>query len=378
MYEDKAEDDEVVGQTQTVPVTRGLRAAVAARGLPRRPDLAALYQRVVDAQSAPTDFAEVRDVAQSRATAGQRDFLGGLALSTLGGKTMAPTGRALSESGIEAAKSLRANAADIGYYDPETGAFVENPVAARTRADKTALDTIRLAELGETAELNAEQRRYTTDVNAEVRREANEDRRQANADRRQAAADRAEDRRRATADGKPLTPSQLGKVLTAQEHEKTANMLKGEFREDYVARVVPVGEVQNWLSRTVPILSTGTMHEQAEWWRNYNRYVNNPERKEMFGATLTNNEQSTWNASTINPNMDANEVKRALATQAELAQRATERYTKLLMARSRGEQVNTLKDERPYDAVPPRPAETKTLGNKVYEKHGGKWYLRGG
>jgi hypothetical protein len=88
-----------------------------------------------------------------------------------------------------------------------------------------------------------------------------------------------------------------------------------------------------------------TEKARAEWWANYQKYIENPERNAMFGATLTDNELKTWNASSINPSMDPRYVRHRLEIQQEVAQAAAEKAA--LVALEKGASMTSIRLQFP-------------------------------
>jgi hypothetical protein len=86
-------------------------------------------------QQNPNDFSGMEGVERGRKNDARRDAQGGMLLSTFGGTRLAPRGGEVFQKAM-ASKPIRPNAADLGYFDPETGDYVENPTNAKTRRDK--------------------------------------------------------------------------------------------------------------------------------------------------------------------------------------------------------------------------------------------------
>lgn len=75
------------------------------------------------------------------------------------------------------------------------------------------------------------------------------------------------------------------------------------------------------------------LEEEQGWWGIYERINKIPERAAAFGATLTNNEQSSWDSADINPGMSDAQIKRNLRTRLGIVQdklgKITESYRAL-------------------------------------------------
>lgn len=68
--------------------------------------------------------------------------------------------------------------------------------------------------------------------------------------------------------------------------------------------------------------------DQANWWQNYQEQTNLV-RNQLFGSALTATEKASFDAQNIVPGMDAGEIKRRLAQQTAIADKA---YSKLVKA----------------------------------------------
>ena len=144
----------------------------------KRPDIAKLYAELARRNTAPVDYSSVTPVAQARQDAGGRDFAAGLALSMLGGQTLAPTGRSLIESAQSLRAPMRLNEADVAYQNPDTGQFIDAPGNTQRRQDKVTEFQITALEKAQQQEaLRAEQalRRQELDARAAADRQQRAD-----------------------------------------------------------------------------------------------------------------------------------------------------------------------------------------------------------
>lgn len=119
---------------------------------PGRPDVGQLYGKLANLTAAPVDLSPLKAVAAANQEGSQRDFLGGLALSALGGRRLSRTGQDLAREGLERGKPLRPNAADVGYENPETGEIVANPSMQRNQDIKAVETQIKGVESAEAKE----------------------------------------------------------------------------------------------------------------------------------------------------------------------------------------------------------------------------------
>lgn len=132
---------------------------------PGRPDVGKLYGKLADLTAAPVDLSPLKAVAAANREGSQRDFLGGMALSALGGRRLSRTGQDLAREGLERGKSLRPNAADVGYENPNTGEIVANPAMQRGQDIKSVETQIKGVEAA-----NAKEDNIATRLLAEMER----------------------------------------------------------------------------------------------------------------------------------------------------------------------------------------------------------------
>ena len=111
-----------------------------------RPDLETLYGRLAKLTETPLDLAPLKAIAAASKEGSQRDFLGGLAMTTLGGKTMQRQGQSLIDHALVEGKPLRPNAADVAYTNPDTGDMVANPMTAQSQGIKSTEFQIKAVE----------------------------------------------------------------------------------------------------------------------------------------------------------------------------------------------------------------------------------------
>lgn len=84
----------------------------------------------------------------------------------------------------------------------------------------------------------------------------------------------------------------------------------------------------------------GKNKDRVNWWKNF-KMLDVKLRNDLFGATLTNNEQKSWDSVTVSENSDPSFVKKAMATRAKIAQDALNR--ELESYSDAGYDVNRLK-----------------------------------
>lgn len=105
---------------------------------------------------------------------------------------------------------------------------------------------------------------------------------------------------------------------TAFDTGKAVDMLKA-FKPSYgnvetilgkKYKGVPIlGTLSNWLSRTAPIATDEEREAKAEWWADYGKLLELPERHALFGSALSRTEGTSWDKVTINPNMEPEQIQ---------------------------------------------------------------------
>lgn len=98
----------------------------------------------------------------------------------------------------------------------------------------------------------------------------------------------------------------------------TIMSLAGRFNPEFV-NTTPVGDLENWISNN--LLGTEGMKAQAEWWRDFKKFYENPARHKLFGSALTASEIAAWKASSITPNSTPEEIERSLRTLNKMVQK---------------------------------------------------------
>ncbi len=167
---------------------------------------------------------------------------------------------------------------------------------------------------------------------SKVRAEARAD---AAADRAAAAAERAarNDERRlelAEEEAARKRTGGTGKAMRQGDADKLESQLNaysylkdsvGTF-DDKFAGNAATGELENWAQGK---LGTGTPG-QRDWWANF-RTADNLIRNELFGASLTGGEKAAYAATTVDPSMKPDVVRKNLARRAEIAKEVLSRRT---------------------------------------------------
>jgi len=101
--------------------------------------------------------------------------------------------------------------------------------------------------------------------------------------------------------------------------------LAKSFKPEYTNALGPqIGALENIAKQYVP----GTDSAQPNFWRQYERLSQIPERHKAFGAALTARETPAWAKGEINVGMKPDDIIKALNIRAALLQRATHRAAK--------------------------------------------------
>ena len=289
----------------------------------------------------PVDYTKVGEVGRSRLAEGRRNFLGALAMANSGGAEEQPLAKALFEKSLAEREGLRANAADVGYTNPETVEFVVNPELERSRKDKLlqgrldarikeeqARATLALKQTGsDRGEFHKQQDEYIklltaaiaagrtdlTPLLAQMKAEA-------------AAAKAAEFKRLGLGEQKQL--QEMGST------KDTMDRLFSSFKPEYAGGWTGSlgAETESSLVRNfpkamgaIPGYDVKPAKARAEWWAAQKYWDELPERHELFGATLTTGEKEAWRGAAINQGMEEKEIKANLKLRQDLANRAIAR-----------------------------------------------------
>jgi len=101
-----------------------------------RPSVDELYSKLEQLRQNPVDYAKIQEAGRQRTDAARRDLTAGMALSALGGSAFKAPGYAVLQQSLGGFSPQRLSASEAGYFDPSSGQFVENPLAARQREEK--------------------------------------------------------------------------------------------------------------------------------------------------------------------------------------------------------------------------------------------------
>lgn len=117
---------------------------------------------------------------------------------------------------------------------------------------------------------------------------------------------------------KPLPSSVVKQVQEVRDNAVTLGRLNSSFKDDYAGKgVFGVGA-------DMQLSAAGTLgkdQDSVAWWKDYRKSAELVERHALFGAALTPTEQASWRNADIGPGMNAETIKRNLATRAALAEK---------------------------------------------------------
>lgn len=112
---------------------------------------------------------------------------------------------------------------------------------------------------------------------------------------------------------KPMTVSQVQKLTDAYENTRRYADVVDGFKDEFAGLKVPgLRSLTNTMAANVPILTSQGAEDAQNWWAQYHNIYTLPERNEMFGATLTDNEQAEWKRNAISENMTAAQIRTRL------------------------------------------------------------------
>ena len=307
-----------------------------------RPDINELYNRLSSIQGKVPDYTNVAEMAKARAAGGNRDFLGALALSQMGGEGARPLAQALGASGLEEAKPLRMNAADMGYINPDTGEFVENPLARQTREEKVISSRIdalvkeqeskaRIA-IAQGNAVDAQSARANADALRQMMAAITAQQAVTNA---MLAEARATKLKSGGSDGKRMNLGEQRDLTTAVTEFQNLSRLRDSFKDEYAGGMGGTSgtEAANYVARNfpqalevvMPKKDVDAMRERATFWADQKYFDELPTRHALFGSALTAPETRSWKGASIQPGMKAEDIRRNLKLRADLAEKAIRR-----------------------------------------------------
>jgi hypothetical protein len=193
------------------------------------------------------------------------------------------------------------------------------------QARKDALDAnlqVRREQLRQNAE-EALQRSQDTQLAIEQRREAAKQ----HADLMRELGKARVDAATAARGNKPLPNAVHRELSDAETNAATMTQLNSSFDPSFSGLKATIRNA------AAPYDPTGTLDDSgAQWWKQYKKQASLTERHALFGASLTGNEQASWNAADINQGMQPDMIKKNLAIRERLAHKVfangVDRYEK--------------------------------------------------
>jgi hypothetical protein len=130
---------------------------------------------------------------------------------------------------------------------------------------------------------------------------------------------------------RPMTEGGVSKLTTEGGKLSMLRDYGASFQDSYAGMSAGLVDYGN-AAKTVGQLGIGTQNasDAAQWWQGYDRYKNEV-RKDLYGATLTPSEERTFEAADIRAGMDPALVRKNLAMQRTIIERAMKRKTAALI-----------------------------------------------
>lgn len=121
--------------------------------------------------------------------------------------------------------------------------------------------------------------------------------------------------------GRALPQPAVTSLSNAGKSVETSQRLLRTFKDDYGNKTI-TGDLSNTTKRIF-----GDDTGQAQWWQDMEQ-AQNMTRHELFGSALTATELAAWNKTSINPRMDAAQIKENLKRRAEIEARAASKLAR--------------------------------------------------
>jgi hypothetical protein len=150
-------------------------------------------------------------------------------------------------------------------------------------------------------------------------------------ERNDIARQKADATEAAKKDYNPLTSKDSGILEKNSTQLFQVETAIADFKPEYAGKTFG-GEALMAATRVAPDrITSPELRNAAAWWSSYDRYKN-VVRNELFGASLTANEQEAFNKADINPNMSPELIKKNLALQQKILRVANARKAATLVA----------------------------------------------
>jgi len=175
------------------------------------------------------------------------------------------------------------------------------------------------------------------------------------------------------ADGIKPQPLQASERTQLQEFTgalENVRQLRQTFKPEYAGRGA-MGNFDVSTSSTLGSWASKDAQDLANYWADYEKLVNLPERFAVFGASLTQGEKAAWDsARRIKPGADAKQVEAALKTMEAIAERRLNGLSESLVADKRQPAAIAAITKRSGDTPAKTVARTgveKSTGRKVVQ-----------
>lgn len=124
-----------------------------------------------------------------------------------------------------------------------------------------------------------------------------------------------------TVNEKSLPTTAIKSLTGAGQAVEDTNRLTNTFKDGYGGKTI-LGNLSNTIGRLA-----GDDTGQAQWWQDMDQ-LQNQTRHELFGSALTKTELSAWEKTSVNPRMNAGEIKKNLLRRQEIEARAASKLAR--------------------------------------------------
>lgn len=216
----------------------------------------------------------------------KRQTLGQLGQIT-GDRVLAPMGAGMVKQATQQAEDIGSRAEQARYRKYQEGASLRTD--ERERAAQAWRERDAVLERALRRELEAA--RNATVIEAARIRESGDDKKKY----------------------RPMTFKQVQDATNMYLDAQNMGEIVSGFKDEYAGMKVPYARaLTNSLAANVPLLTPKSAEKAQNWWATFNQIYTLPERNELFGATLTDNEQAEWKRNAISENMTAEQIRERL------------------------------------------------------------------
>jgi hypothetical protein len=173
--------------------------------------------------------------------------------------------------------------------------------------------------------------------------------------------------------GKTIPPSEKNTLQSAAAEVRALEALQERFKDQFAGGGA-VGGAATWLYQTLGSWGTQGMQQDAQFWADFQRMIDLPQRHALFGATFTPGERTSWDAAkNIKPGADPAVVTKALKTMAQLtARKLNEHGSALLSEGYNADAVRTLTNTGKGGSDPYAATRTKLQPGEVLIRRNGQ------